>query len=96
MDRKVGALPARAALFFGWDTRFEKHRKAMRRLAVPLLRKLLKFNKKGSPPLGRAVEGGTMPDEPDWSTFEDGHKEVAICEAVLTSHKTQSWVEVNY
>ena len=44
----------------------------------------------------RAVEGGTMPDKPDWSTFEDGHKEVAICEAVLASHKTQRWVNVNY
>ena len=44
----------------------------------------------------RAVEGGTMPDAPDWSTFEDGHKEVAICEAVLASHKTQRWVNVNY
>ena len=44
----------------------------------------------------RAVEKGTMPDKPDWSTFEDGHKEVAICEAVLASHKSQSWVEVSY
>ncbi|MCH7990602.1 MAG: Gfo/Idh/MocA family oxidoreductase [Planctomycetes bacterium] len=44
----------------------------------------------------RAVEKGTMPDKPDWSTFEDGHKEVAICEAILASHKSQSWVEVSY
>lgn len=44
----------------------------------------------------RAVEKGAMPDKPDWSTFEDGHKEVAICEAVLASHKAKSWVEVKY
>jgi predicted dehydrogenase len=44
----------------------------------------------------RAVEKGPMPEQPDWSTFEDGHKEVAICEAVLASHKSQSWVEVSY
>jgi predicted dehydrogenase len=44
----------------------------------------------------RAVAAGVMPDDPDWSTFEDGHKEVAICEAVLASQKVQSWVEVKY
>lgn len=44
----------------------------------------------------RAVESGTMPDEPDWSTFEDGHKEVAICDAMLASHKSKSWVDVKY
>ncbi len=45
----------------------------------------------------RAVlAGGTMPAEPDWSTFVDGHKEVAICEAVLDSHKKRAWVEVQY
>ena len=44
----------------------------------------------------RAVEAGAMPDDPDWSTFEDGHKEVAICEAVLASHKQQRWVDVQY
>jgi hypothetical protein len=37
-----------------------------------------------------------MPAEPDWSTFEDGHKEVAICEAVLSSNKDQKWVDVDY
>ena len=44
----------------------------------------------------RAVESGVIPDEPDWSTFEDGHKEVAICEAVLKSHRAQGWVDVEY
>ena len=44
----------------------------------------------------RAVENGAMPTEPDWSTFEDGHKEVAICEAMLASHKSRAWVDVKY
>jgi predicted dehydrogenase len=44
----------------------------------------------------RAVAKGQMPTDPDWSTFEDGHKEVAICEAVLTSHKNQQWTDVDY
>jgi predicted dehydrogenase len=44
----------------------------------------------------RAVAGGKMPAEPDWSTFVDGHKEVAICEAVLASHRAQKWVNVSY
>lgn len=44
----------------------------------------------------RAVAGGKMPAEADWSTFVDGHKEVAICEAVLASGKSQKWVDVKY
>ena len=44
----------------------------------------------------RAVAQGQMPIDPDWSTFEDGHKEVAICEAVLNSHKNQQWTDVDY
>ena len=45
----------------------------------------------------RAVaEGGSIPSNPDWSTFLDGHKEVAICEAILASNKSQSWTDVSY
>ena len=44
----------------------------------------------------RAVAQGQMPSDPDWSTFKDGHKEVAICEAVLNSHKNQQWTDVDY
>jgi len=44
----------------------------------------------------RAVAAGDMPADPDWSTFADGHKEVAICDAVLASQKAQSWVDVQY
>jgi len=44
----------------------------------------------------RTVEAGQMPAEPDWSTFEDGHKEMAICDAILESNKSQQWTDVNY
>ncbi len=45
----------------------------------------------------RAVaEGGSIPSNPDWSTFLDGHKEVAICEAILASDKAKSWTDVEY
>ena len=37
-----------------------------------------------------------MPAEPDWSTFVDGHKEVAICDAVLASNEARGWVDVQY
>jgi predicted dehydrogenase len=32
--------------------------------------------------------------EPGFSTFKDGHDEIAICEAVLESHRKKAWVEV--
>ena len=44
----------------------------------------------------RAVAGGAMPPQPDWSTFDDGHQEVVICEAVLASHRSKAWVDVEY
>ena len=45
----------------------------------------------------RAIaNGGQMPADPDWSTFVDGHKEMAICDAILASNKSQSWTEVQY
>ncbi len=44
----------------------------------------------------RAVEKGAMPTNPDWSTFVDGHKEVAICDAMLASHKSKAWADVQY
>jgi predicted dehydrogenase len=40
--------------------------------------------------------GDGMPDDPDFSTFVDGHKEVAICEAVLASNQEGRWVDVQY
>ena len=34
--------------------------------------------------------------EADFSTFQDGHDELAICEAILASSKSQKWVTVKY
>jgi predicted dehydrogenase len=39
-----------------------------------------------------AVAGGSS--EWDFSTFEDGHIEMAIVDAVLASHRSKQWVEV--
>ncbi|MEK6250169.1 MAG: Gfo/Idh/MocA family oxidoreductase, partial [Planctomycetales bacterium] len=44
----------------------------------------------------RAIERGEMPSDPDWSTFEDGHKEMAICDAILASNRSKEWTTVNY
>ncbi|MCA9236670.1 MAG: Gfo/Idh/MocA family oxidoreductase [Planctomycetales bacterium] len=38
---------------------------------------------------------GTRPGG-DFATFEDGHNEIAICEAMLKSGREKSWVEVAY
>lgn len=35
-------------------------------------------------------------DKPDFSTFQDGHDEIAIVEAVIESHRTKQWVKVKY
>ena len=35
-----------------------------------------------------------MPAEPDFPTFEDGHEEILIAEAVAESARTETWVEV--
>ena len=44
----------------------------------------------------RAVEKGQMPENPDWSTFVDGHKEMAICDAIIRSNQDQKWTDVEY
>ena len=41
------------------------------------------------------IAGGAK-GEPTFSTFQDGHNEIAICEAVLESHKKQAWTKVTY
>jgi predicted dehydrogenase len=38
---------------------------------------------------------GNRPGD-DFATFEDGHNEIAICEAMLRSSKDEKWVEVEY
>ncbi len=39
-----------------------------------------------------AKAGGAVP--PLYPTFEDGHREVVLCEAILNSHRQQGWVSV--
>jgi predicted dehydrogenase len=41
-----------------------------------------------------AVADGGMPDEPDFPTFADGHRENLIGEAVARSTREQGWVKV--
>ena len=38
---------------------------------------------------------GTRPGG-DFSTFLDGHNEIAICDAVLKSSRERRWVDVEY
>jgi predicted dehydrogenase len=40
-----------------------------------------------------AIENG-MPTEPDFPTFEDGHYELELLEAMMKSHASRSWVKV--
>jgi len=35
-------------------------------------------------------------DPPDFPTFEDGHNEIVMVEAVMESHRKHSWTEVKY
>jgi len=37
---------------------------------------------------------GRPATSPLYATVEDGHREVAVCEAIIHSHKAKSWVEV--
>jgi predicted dehydrogenase len=40
------------------------------------------------------VLNGRRSENPLYATFEDGHKEVALCEAIARSHREQRWVPV--
>lgn len=35
-------------------------------------------------------------NKPSFSTFEDGHNEIAICEAILQSNRSRAWTKVAY
>jgi predicted dehydrogenase len=41
-----------------------------------------------------AVADGGMPDEPQFPTFADGHRENVIAEAVARSARERRWIEV--
>jgi hypothetical protein len=40
--------------------------------------------------------GGSMSEEVDFPTFLTGHQELLIVDAVLKSHETGKWVDVEY
>jgi predicted dehydrogenase len=40
------------------------------------------------------IEVGDMTAARPFPTFEDGHREVVLCEAILTSHRERRWVDV--
>ena len=40
------------------------------------------------------IAKGDFKAEAPFATFEDGHREVVLCEAVLDSHRRRAWVEV--
>jgi len=41
------------------------------------------------------IAAGDFSAIPTFPTFADGHREVALCEAILASHREQKWVEVD-
>ncbi len=41
-----------------------------------------------------AVNSGKQPDKPSYPTFEDGYRELLICERIIESHKKQAWVTI--
>jgi len=41
-----------------------------------------------------AIASGNPTREPLYPTFEEGHREVVLCEAILQSHREQRWVAV--
>ncbi len=42
-----------------------------------------------------AVAGRVSADGPGYPTFADGHRELALCDAILASHRTQRWTSVS-
>jgi predicted dehydrogenase len=40
------------------------------------------------------IAAGNRPAEPHWATFEDGHHEMLICDAVIASNRERRWVDV--
>jgi len=40
------------------------------------------------------IAAGDFSAEPTFPTFEDGHREILLCEAILRSHRKGSWIEL--
>jgi predicted dehydrogenase len=41
-----------------------------------------------------AVRNGKQPDKPGYPTFEEGLRELRLCDAIVESHRKQSWVKI--
>jgi predicted dehydrogenase len=41
------------------------------------------------------IAAGDKSLPPPFPTFEDGHREILLCEAVLRSHRERRWAEVS-
>jgi len=41
-----------------------------------------------------AISEGKQPEKPSYPTFEDGYRELLICERIIESHKKQAWVKI--
>jgi predicted dehydrogenase len=44
----------------------------------------------------RYIAAGDFRAPPPFPTFADGHREILLCEAILTSHREKRWVDVQY
>ena len=42
----------------------------------------------------RSIQQGTFGPDNDYATFEDGHREIVLCEAILKSSQEERWVAV--
>jgi predicted dehydrogenase len=40
------------------------------------------------------IEAGDLAAPPPFPTFEDGHREILLCEAILKSHRMGTWIEL--
>lgn len=41
-----------------------------------------------------AIKDGKQPEKPTFPTFEDGLRELIICERIIESHRKQAWVKI--
>ncbi|EON77918.1 Myo-inositol 2-dehydrogenase [Lunatimonas lonarensis] len=41
-----------------------------------------------------AIEAGKQPENPTFPTFEDGYRELLICERIIESHRKQAWIKI--
>jgi predicted dehydrogenase len=40
------------------------------------------------------VRNGKQPEKPGYPTFEEGLRELRLCDAIVESHRKQSWVKI--